>query len=126
PSVTYSRTSITLFSLLVFFTTFLITPRHPHRTTLLPYTTLFRSLVQCDQQGWNTDLLGQQNVFTCLCHWAIGSSNNKNRAVHLRSEEHTSEPSHVSISYAVFCLKRKKNWHSDKTNRKPYTKNRSR
>src|SRR5699024_11857070 len=40
-------------------------------------------LVQCDQQGWNTNLLGQQNVFTCLCHWAIGSSNNKNRAVHL-------------------------------------------
>src|SRR5699024_9096169 len=33
--------------------------------------------------GWNTNLLGQQNVFTCLCHWAIGSSNNKNRAVHL-------------------------------------------
>src|SRR6266704_6947646 len=25
----------------------------------------------------------------------------------LRSEEHTSEPSHVSISYAVFCLKKK-------------------
>src|SRR5699024_12075453 len=24
-----------------------------------------------------------------------------------RSEEHTSEPSHVSISYAVFCLKKK-------------------
>src|SRR6266571_539678 len=26
-----------------------------------------------------------------------------------RSEEHTSEPSHMSISYAVFCLKKKKN-----------------
>src|SRR5690554_1930512 len=26
-----------------------------------------------------------------------------------RSEEHTSEPSHVRISYAVFCLKKKKN-----------------
>src|SRR5207249_11100886 len=25
----------------------------------------------------------------------------------MRSEEHTSEPSHVSISYAVFCLKKK-------------------
>src|SRR5690606_16887165 len=25
-----------------------------------------------------------------------------------RSEEHTSEPSHVKISYAVFCLKKKK------------------
>src|SRR5215510_2556489 len=30
----------------------------------------------------------------------------------LRSEEHTSELSHVAISYAVFCLKKKKqlNW----------------
>src|SRR5690606_39565626 len=26
-------------------------------------------------------------------------------AQHTRSEEHTSEPSHVKISYAVFCLK---------------------
>ena len=25
-----------------------------------------------------------------------------------RSEEHTSEPSHITISYAVFCLKKKK------------------
>src|SRR5690625_5334122 len=25
-----------------------------------------------------------------------------------RSEEHTSEPSHVAISYAVFCLKKKR------------------
>src|SRR5699024_12220835 len=28
-------------------------------------------------------------------------------AVRVRSEEHTSELSHVSISYAVFCLKKK-------------------
>src|SRR5690348_17707055 len=29
-----------------------------------------------------------------------------------RSEEHTSEPSHPSISYAVFCLKKKKQTHN--------------
>ena len=28
--------------------------------------------------------------------------------VDFRSEEHTSEPSHTVISYAVFCLKKKK------------------
>src|SRR5437870_12816189 len=28
--------------------------------------------------------------------------------IHHRSEEHTSELSHVAISYAVFCLKKKK------------------
>src|SRR5258708_25395575 len=32
-----------------------------------------------------------------------------------RSEEHTSEPSHQIISYAVFCLKKKKE--QDKANR---------
>src|SRR3712207_7116696 len=29
--------------------------------------------------------------------------------VRFRSEEHTSEPSHANISYAVFCLKKKTN-----------------
>src|SRR5438552_8206824 len=31
----------------------------------------------------------------------------------LRSEEHTSEPSHQIISYAVFCLKKKKKQNND-------------
>src|SRR5438034_3807789 len=30
-----------------------------------------------------------------------------------RSEEHTSEPSHTVISYAVFCLKKKTKTHVD-------------
>src|SRR5207249_8001187 len=33
--------------------------------------------------------------------------NNHPRGGRLRSEEHTSNSSHVSISYAVFCLKKK-------------------
>src|SRR5436305_9930236 len=33
---------------------------------------------------------------------------NQGRVTRERSEEHTSEPSHVRISYAVFCLKKKK------------------
>src|SRR5437660_5356163 len=39
-----------------------------------------------------------------------------------RSEEHTSEPSHVAISYAVFCLKKKKkkNHHDDTQNETRY------
>src|SRR5690348_18185099 len=39
----------------------------------------------------------------------------------LRSEEHTSEPSHPSISYAVFCLKKKKNTSSDRKS-SPHTR----
>src|SRR5690625_6495525 len=62
----------------------------PPRSTLFPYTTLFRS------QG---GALRQEDL------GPLG------REVHARldrSEEHTSELSHVAISYAVFCLKRKK------------------
>src|SRR5438034_4020703 len=33
--------------------------------------------------------------------------------VDLRSEEHTSEPSHTVISYAVFCLKKKNKYRVD-------------
>src|SRR6056300_956132 len=59
--------------------------RRPPRSTLIltlfPYTTLFRS--ECD---WSSDVCSSD-----------------------RSEEHTSElQSHSEISYAVFCLKKKK------------------
>src|SRR5213080_5405671 len=63
-------------------------PRSTHRYTLFPYTTLFRSnaVTGC----WAT-------------HSTCTSSCNE------RSEEHTSElQSHSGISYAVFCLKKKK------------------
>src|SRR5690625_7117834 len=40
----------------------------------------------------------------------------------VRSEEHTSELSHVAISYAVFCLKKKKKHEKRKENE--YTKER--
>src|SRR5690625_7090258 len=38
-------------------------------------------------------------------HWAAGVAQSYSEALDHRSEEHTSESSHVAISYAVFCLK---------------------
>src|SRR5438477_3217974 len=65
--------------------------RRPPRSTLFPYTTLFRSLP--DVEGVAHILCVHQHV---------------DFAVDGRSEEHTSElQSHV-ISYAVFCLKKKR------------------
>src|SRR6056300_1391850 len=56
----------------------------------IPYTTLFRS-----QAEDGTRFLNVTGVQTC--------------ALPIRSEEHTSElQSHSEISYAVFCLKKKK------------------
>src|SRR5256885_8714949 len=82
--------------------------RRPPRSTLFPYTTLFRSLVEPAH---------------AVCHEHRGLAG-AGRAVRLcRSEEHTSElqspcnlvcgllleqqnSSHLVISYAVFCLKK--------------------
>src|ERR1043166_9998840 len=69
---------------------FFLMIRRPPRSTLFPYTTLFRS--------HHTTARHDQNVL---------------RRYHqhpMRSEEHTSElQSRFGISYAVFCLKKKKN-----------------
>src|SRR5438477_3202588 len=68
--------------------------RRPPRSTLFPYTTLFRS------SGWDLGLdYGHAVRARMLQSFGLAF---------LRSEEHTSESSHMSISYAVFCLKKKK------------------
>src|SRR3546814_6460499 len=75
-------------------------PRSTRTDTLFPYTTLFRSTAA----GWTS---GRTNIapsrFTMdTCTAPCGGR----RA---RSEEHTSElQSLMRISYAVFCLKKKK------------------
>src|SRR5881296_4413934 len=84
-------------SFAIFF--FLMMRRPPISTrccTLFPYTTLFRSLVAREPR--------------------LAARHDHHRAPrrgHGRSEEHTSElQSHSNTSYAVFCLKKKKNWWS--------------
>src|ERR1044071_10088174 len=68
---------------------FFLMIRRPPRSTLFPYTTLFRS-VRC----WAARRF--------LGHPDAGDNGSS------RSEEHTSElQSRVDISYAVFCLKKK-------------------
>src|ERR1051326_9255195 len=72
----------------VFF--FFLMIRRPPRSTLFPYTTLFRSGSFCLPHTLTREVLAETR---------------RER----RSEEHTSElQSHSFISYAVFCLKKKK------------------
>src|ERR1051326_9459717 len=87
----------------VFFFFFLMI-RRPPRSTLFPYTTLFRSVFNWCYHG-SVD----ETFITLLPD---------------RSEEHTSElQSHSFISYAVFCLKKKttqkKVWTSGAPARRP-------
>src|SRR5438477_5906194 len=66
--------------------------RRPPRSTLFPYTTLSDLVVSRSMVNLT---YGTRRK---LEHVAIGN----------RSEEHTLNSSHMSISYAVFCLKKKK------------------
>src|SRR3546814_2740345 len=91
-------------------------PRSTRTDTLFPYTTLFRSVPR------------QEHAADCVARLQDGiARGDVGRADHLdlqaeipghrgRSEEHTSElQSLMRISYAVFCLKKKKNMNKTNT-----------
>src|SRR3712207_7421964 len=80
--------------------------RRPPRSTLFPYTTLFRSRPLPGRGG------GASSAFASApAHIATNVTTSIERVARLiiRSEEHTSDSSHANISYAVFCLKKKNN-----------------
>src|SRR3712207_8193166 len=96
--------------------------RRPPRSTLFPYTTLFRSLMGQNTTQSLIDNLGQfapgeaKNIFTD----AIKNLQSSQGAagvmaiVGLVDRKSTRlNSSHANISYAVFCLKKKKSWTID-------------
>src|SRR3712207_6944037 len=90
--------------------------RRPPRSTLFPYTTLFRSDGKVDP---NTKLEIEQAIKEAkeaLAGGDIEEIKTKQEALmtasHKLSEDRKStrlNSSHANISYAVFCLKKKKN-----------------
>src|SRR2546429_4508521 len=85
--------------------------RRPPRSTLFPYTTLFRS--PGDVEVTVRDLSAvyahvQRAVADPDGRVRLEGDITGVRRVATRSEEHTSDSSHGYISYAVFCLKKKK------------------
>src|SRR3546814_3551206 len=92
-------------------------PRSTRTDTLVPYTTLFRS----GDAAFVGDTLFMPDYGTARCDFPGGDARQLYRSIRkilalppatrqdLRSEEHTSElQSLMRISYAVFCLKKKK------------------
>src|SRR3712207_7217341 len=92
--------------------------RRPPRSTLFPYTTLFRSGL-CDEEG-----VGRQHVRGDLQHLfhrelsrprrdVVGQDPEGGGAIArpdgLDRKSTRLNSSHANISYAVFCLKKKKN-----------------
>src|SRR3546814_3073124 len=95
-------------------------PRSTRTDTLFPYTTLFRSLVQRlhpgvdEAQAVIVDRRPEDVVDPAqLSHRFVVDVDAQVDTGKRRSEEHTSElQSLMRISYAVFCLKKKKNKHT--------------
>src|SRR5258705_10124127 len=84
--------------------------RRPPRSTLFPYTTLFRSLIFSSDEllpYTSANLYDQQYQFV-QCIKINGTQNPvlKNDVIDRKSTRLNS--SHLGISYAVFCLKKKK------------------
>src|SRR2546426_3450442 len=94
--------------------------RRPPRSTLFPYTTLFRSPPDLTKTNFKLPMLRGKNIFGGLNEdffntqstfhqtagslpfdWVVGNPPDR-KSTRLNS-------SHLVISYAVFCLKKKKN-----------------
>src|SRR5690242_21404051 len=83
----------------------------PPTSTLFPYTTLFRS-VQNSQREFPTPWDGQVRYGGPSASGAQRNQFNNPSAANDRDRKSTRlNSSHMSISYAVFCLKKKKKYH---------------
>src|SRR3712207_7025008 len=99
-----------LFVLFVFF----LMIRRPPRSTLFPYTTLFRSRSwpwlsrRPRRRGGNRNCRGGSRRTWACPPSGCGGSTTDRKSTRLNS-------SHANISYAVFCLKKKKKKRDVKT-----------
>src|SRR5215471_20368402 len=84
-----------LISFFFFFFFFFLMIRRPPRSTLFPYTTLFRSLPPLPRSPGARRMRIRRRHFE-----ALASGRQDRKSTRLNS-------SHVEISYAVFCLKKK-------------------
>src|SRR3712207_7669894 len=95
---------------------FFLMIRRPPRSTLFPYTTLFRSLCSMTTalpSGATTTTFTaiDRTAFTMVCFANLdgNATVRKTRRGRCRDRKSTRlNSSHANISYAVFCLKKKK------------------
>src|SRR3712207_8161869 len=80
---------------------FFLMIRRPPRSTLFPYTTLFRSQGLCHRRG--------AHAFDALVQRPPEDARGASRARAVDRKSTRLNSSHANISYAVFCLKKKKN-----------------
>src|SRR3712207_8767550 len=90
--------------------------RRPPRSTLFPYTTLFRSLRQLSHRV-HTDRLSARAPEVPETDPSLGRARHGRTAAGVDRKSTRLNSSHANISYAVFCLKKKKTPLKTKTTR---------
>src|SRR2546430_12585998 len=83
--------------------------RRPPRSTLFPYTTLFRSIAFSGGKA----IRGPQCAGLLIGKKELIANALLNNSPHEDRKSTRLNSSHSQISYAVFCLKKKKNIHFD-------------
>src|SRR5688572_31125234 len=83
--------------------------RRPPRSTLFPYTTLFRSAAAAERLGLVNRVVPKENLEEETARLAARLAQGPT-AVYARTDRKSTRlnSSHSQISYAVFCLKKKK------------------
>src|SRR2546426_6249539 len=88
--------------------------RRPPRSTLFPYTTLFRSLGMPNNSVYAASKAALRSFARTLSADLVDRGIRRTGACGRRDRKSTRlNSSHLVISYAVFCLKKKKNAHTD-------------
>src|SRR3712207_7280397 len=83
--------------------------RRPPRSTLFPYTTLFRSVGPAGSSDAALDLIRRSPSDLAILDVNLSGRSSDRVARALRDRKSTRlNSSHANISYAVFCLKKKK------------------
>src|SRR5206468_8060090 len=105
--------SLDFISFVHFFFFFFLLLRRPPRSTLFPYTTLFRSPKRFERETDAAREVLQGATMAARSRprrYIIFGVNPPCRAIHARTDRKSTRlnSSHDQISYAVFCLKKKK------------------
>src|SRR5262245_64270920 len=82
--------------------------RRPPRSTLFPYTTLFRSPIDALTPLFGGDMVRALALHRVGRQGAVSPTAEDRKSTRLNS-------SHLGISYAVFCLKKKTKKHNHNT-----------
>src|SRR2546430_17257153 len=90
----------------VFFYFFFLMIRRPPRSTLFPYTTLFRSILQDSPSSYDSAM----RHLVVLFLYSFAKTPQWLNLIHVTQDRKSTRlnSSHSQISYAVFCLKKKK------------------